>query len=190
MSARAQAVADAGGNGFMAVAATHAALRLAQGSGRLVRSTQDRGVVAVLDSRLATARYGGFLRASMPPFWPTADRDKVLGALRRLDASVGEVLPVLEPGLRADAVRDDGVEAVPDLTSVRPVEPAPVPESTRTAVVQGRAWTAEDDQTLREGVDLGCTVEDLADQFECEVDAVLARLAALGMRAPREDELF
>ncbi len=62
MSARAQAVEDAGGNGFMTVSATHAALRLAQGAGRLIRRSGDRGVVAVLDSRLATARYAGFLR--------------------------------------------------------------------------------------------------------------------------------
>ncbi|HKG52370.1 MAG TPA: helicase C-terminal domain-containing protein, partial [Actinomycetales bacterium] len=80
MSARAQAVADAGGNGFLAVSATHAALRLAQGAGRLVRSGTDRGVVAVLDSRLATARYGEFLRTSMPPLWPTTDRATVLAA--------------------------------------------------------------------------------------------------------------
>ena len=40
MSARAQAVADAGGNGFMTVSAAHAALRLAQGSGRLVRAAR------------------------------------------------------------------------------------------------------------------------------------------------------
>ncbi len=86
-SARTEAVARGGGNGFMAVSATHAALLLAQGAGRLVRTTADRGVVAVLDSRLASARYAGFLRASMPPLWPTTDRDVVLGALRRLDAA-------------------------------------------------------------------------------------------------------
>jgi len=84
MSARAQAVSDAGGNGFMAVSATHAALMLAQGSGRLIRRSSDRGVVAVLDSRLATARYAEFLRSSLPPFWFTTDRDVALGALRRL----------------------------------------------------------------------------------------------------------
>lgn len=84
MSARQQAVADAGGNGFMTVAASHAALRLAQGSGRLIRRDADRGMVAVLDSRLATARYGTFLRSSLPPFWVTTDRDVALGALRRL----------------------------------------------------------------------------------------------------------
>ncbi len=84
MSARQQAVADAGGNGFMTVAASHAALRLAQGSGRLIRRDADRGMVAVLDSRLATARYGTFLRSSLPPFWVTTDREVALGALRRL----------------------------------------------------------------------------------------------------------
>jgi len=84
MSARAQAVTDAGGNGFMSVAATHAALMLAQGSGRLIRSSTDRGVVAVLDSRLATARYAEFLRSSLPPFWLTTEHDVALAALSRL----------------------------------------------------------------------------------------------------------
>ncbi|TDE33228.1 ATP-dependent DNA helicase [Actinomadura sp. 6K520] len=84
-SARSRAVAARGGNGFMAVAATHAALLLAQGAGRLLRSMDDRGVVAVLDPRLATARYGGFLKNSLPPFWATTDPGVVRGALRRLD---------------------------------------------------------------------------------------------------------
>ena len=84
--ARSEAVAAAGGNGFMSVAATHAALLLAQGAGRLIRRAEDRGVVAVLDPRLRTARYGSFLARSMPPLWPTRDRDVVLGALGRLAA--------------------------------------------------------------------------------------------------------
>lgn len=88
MLARQRAVAEAGGNGFMAVAATHAALLLAQGSGRLVRRLSDRGVVAVLDPRLVTARYGSFLRASMPPMWATSDTEIVVGALRRLSGQI------------------------------------------------------------------------------------------------------
>lgn len=84
-SARQKAVSARGGNGFITVAGTHAALLLAQGAGRLLRSAQDRGVIAVLDPRLATARYGSFLRASLPPFWSTHDPDVVRGALRRLD---------------------------------------------------------------------------------------------------------
>ncbi|MBV9352684.1 MAG: ATP-dependent DNA helicase, partial [Mycobacterium sp.] len=55
LSARQRAVAARGGNGFMAVAASHAALLLAQGAGRLLRGVDDRGVVAVLDSRMVTA---------------------------------------------------------------------------------------------------------------------------------------
>jgi ATP-dependent DNA helicase DinG len=83
-SARQRAVAARGGNGFLAVAATQAALLLAQGSGRLLRTLTDRGVVAVLDPRLVTARYAGFLRASLPPFWTTTDPAVAAGALRRL----------------------------------------------------------------------------------------------------------
>ncbi|GAA0314311.1 ATP-dependent DNA helicase [Actinoallomurus spadix] len=86
-SARQRAVAAQGGNGFMAVAATHAALLLAQGAGRLLRSMTDRGVVAILDPRLATARYGTFLRSSLPPFWTTFDSATVKAALRRLDTA-------------------------------------------------------------------------------------------------------
>jgi ATP-dependent DNA helicase DinG len=86
-SARQRAVEARGGNGFLTVAATHAALLLAQGTGRLHRSVADKGVVAVLDSRLATARYAGFLKASLPPFWPTTDPEVARAALRRLDAA-------------------------------------------------------------------------------------------------------
>ncbi|MFE7116966.1 ATP-dependent DNA helicase [Streptomyces sp. NPDC057654] len=87
MSARQKAVEEAGGNGFMAVAATHAALLMAQGAGRLVRASGDRGVVAVLDPRLATARYGSFLRASMPDFWYTTDRNQARRSLAAIDAA-------------------------------------------------------------------------------------------------------
>ncbi|PWW56282.1 ATP-dependent DNA helicase DinG [Actinokineospora spheciospongiae] len=86
-SARQRAVEARGGNGFLTVAATHAALLLAQGAGRLLRSMDDRGIVAILDPRLSTARYGGFLRASLPPFWSTTDPAVVRGALRRLAAA-------------------------------------------------------------------------------------------------------
>ena len=86
-SARQRAVAARGGNGFMTVAASQAALLLAQGAGRLLRTMTDRGVVAVLDPRLMTARYGDFLRASLPPFWTTTDPALVRAALRRLAAA-------------------------------------------------------------------------------------------------------
>lgn len=82
--ARSEAVDRAGGSGFMTVSVAHAATLLAQGAGRLVRSGDDRGVVAVLDPRVATKRYGPALLAALPPFWRTTDRAVVLGALRRL----------------------------------------------------------------------------------------------------------
>ena len=90
-SARQRAVAARGGNGFMTVAAAHAGLLLAQGAGRLLRTMEDKGMVAVLDPRLATARYGGFLRASLPPFWATADPAVARAALRRLAARAGDI---------------------------------------------------------------------------------------------------
>jgi ATP-dependent DNA helicase DinG len=83
-SARQRAIGAQGGNGFLEVAATHAALLLAQGTGRLLRSVHDKGVVAVLDPRLATARYGAFLRATLPPYWGTTDPQVARAALRRL----------------------------------------------------------------------------------------------------------
>jgi ATP-dependent DNA helicase DinG len=62
---------------------------LAQGSGRLLRRTTDRGVVAVLDSRMVTAGYGGYLRASLPPFWQTTNPTQVRAALERLRTASG-----------------------------------------------------------------------------------------------------
>lgn len=84
LQARSNTADAAGRSGFMEVSATHAALLLAQGAGRLLRSTSDRGVVSVLDSRLATKRYGQFLRASLPDFWETTDPTVVREALKRL----------------------------------------------------------------------------------------------------------
>jgi ATP-dependent DNA helicase DinG len=87
-AARSAAVDAAGGSGFAAVSVPIAAVRLAQGAGRLIRSAGDRGVVAVLDSRLETARgYGEYLRRSLPAFWYTTKPDVVRAALKRLAAT-------------------------------------------------------------------------------------------------------
>jgi ATP-dependent DNA helicase DinG len=90
MSARARAVDEAGGSGFQVVSVAHAALLLAQGAGRLIRRSSDRGVIAILDPRVVTARYGSYLLRSLPPMWRTTDRDVALAALRRLDAAASE----------------------------------------------------------------------------------------------------
>ena len=86
VSARQAAIDARGGSGWMQVSLPQAAVTLAQGAGRLIRSGEDRGVVAILDSRLANRRYGGYLRRSLPPFAFMTDPSKVAEALRRLDA--------------------------------------------------------------------------------------------------------
>ena len=85
LSARAAQADAAGGSGFMQISLPRAALLLAQGTGRLIRSLDDRGVVAILDSRIVNKRYGSILLNSMPPFWRTHDGEVVKDALRRLD---------------------------------------------------------------------------------------------------------
>ncbi len=85
MSARAAEADAAGGSGFMQVSLPRAALLLAQGTGRLIRSIDDRGVVAILDSRIITKRYGSVLLNSMPPFWRTSDGAVIRESLKRLD---------------------------------------------------------------------------------------------------------
>ena len=186
-SARSQAIARMGGNGFMAVSATHAALRLAQGAGRLVRRGDDRGVVAILDSRMMTARYAGFLQKSLPPFWPTIDKTMVLAALKRLDETAAEPLPVHEPALRGiaglvDPIPMGGEDEDDPPADDRPVAgDPPVAGSARTAVTQGHAWTSEQDTGLREGVELGLTLEELADHLELDDDVIIARLNLLGL---------
>lgn len=82
--ARTRSVAQSGGNGFMQISATQAAIKVAQGAGRLIRSTDDHGVVAVLDSRLHNARYGNYIRSTLPEFWYTTDAEVTRGALSRL----------------------------------------------------------------------------------------------------------
>jgi ATP-dependent DNA helicase DinG len=178
-SARSQAIARMGGNGFMAVSATHAALRLAQGAGRLVRRSDDRGVVAFLDSRMMTARYAGFLQRSLPPFYPTTDRAMVLAALSRLDATAPPPVAVEEPALRSLT----GARAEPDGTEhPRPVAgPPPVASSSRSAVTAGHAWTDEQDEELRDAAESGMQLDELVDHFELSEGTIAARLEQLDL---------
>ncbi len=79
----------AGPGAFGAVDLPRAGTLLAQGAGRLIRSSDDRGVVAVLDSRLATARYRGALLERVPPMKRTLDRDEVVEFLEGIATSAG-----------------------------------------------------------------------------------------------------
>jgi len=90
MSARAALADESGGSGFMQVSLPRAALLLAQGTGRLIRSVDDRGVVAILDSRIVTKRYGSILLNSMPPFWRTSDGAVIKDSLKRLHKEFSE----------------------------------------------------------------------------------------------------
>ncbi len=79
------ALADSQGrSGFASVSLPKAALLLAQGVGRLIRSSQDKGMVAVLDPRLVNANYSKRLINSLPPFWLTTDPKEARKSLTRL----------------------------------------------------------------------------------------------------------
>jgi len=65
--ARANRIAEEGGNPFLEYALPMMILALKQGFGRLIRTKTDRGVVAILDSRLTTRRYGSLVLKSLPP---------------------------------------------------------------------------------------------------------------------------
>jgi ATP-dependent DNA helicase DinG len=95
--ARLAAAADAGRNGFLEVTLPPAAVLLAQGTGRLIRSTGDRGVVAVLDPRLETAGYSRVLLDSLPGFYRARSKEAVLASLRAIDAAAPPLTPAGVP---------------------------------------------------------------------------------------------
>jgi ATP-dependent DNA helicase DinG len=73
-----------GRNGFMDVYVAEANVMLAQGAGRLIRSMSDKGVVAILDTRLSSKPYGRSMLKSLPPMVVFQDKTKVMSALKRL----------------------------------------------------------------------------------------------------------
>ncbi|MCC5952126.1 MAG: ATP-dependent DNA helicase [Acidimicrobiia bacterium] len=82
ISARRQRATDRGERSFETVDLPMAALQLAQGAGRLIRSHDDRGVVAVLDTRLATSSWRRRLLGALPPLKRSIDPDEVAAFLR------------------------------------------------------------------------------------------------------------
>ena len=90
LSARRERV---GNNAFNMIDLPKAAIMLAQGAGRLIRSSSDRGVVAVLDPRLATSRsYRWKLLDALPPMRRTKDLGEAEQFLREQAQSVTEAL--------------------------------------------------------------------------------------------------
>lgn len=86
-SARAKMVEEGGGNGFREVQLSQAATTLAQAAGRLIRTHEDRGVVAVLDPRLITKSYGRTILETLPPFKVFTEQQVVKDALTRITQS-------------------------------------------------------------------------------------------------------
>lgn len=84
MSARQEDVESRGGNGFMDVYVAAANIMLGQGMGRLIRNSNDRGVVAILDPRLNTTAYGKAMQKSLPPMYRTSNRNQVMKSLRNI----------------------------------------------------------------------------------------------------------
>jgi ATP-dependent DNA helicase DinG len=66
-AARIEAIEQMGGNSFVQYMLPHAAIRMKQGFGRLIRSRDDHGVVLVLDGRIAKKSYGRYFVDSLPP---------------------------------------------------------------------------------------------------------------------------
>ncbi|MGB8328253.1 MAG: ATP-dependent DNA helicase, partial [Steroidobacteraceae bacterium] len=73
-----------GGNPFRDYQLPEAVLALKQGVGRLIRSEEDRGVVAICDPRMTERSYGRVFRASLPPMTVTRELDEALRFLRRV----------------------------------------------------------------------------------------------------------
>lgn len=84
MKARQEEVQKHGGNGFMDIYVSDANIKLAQGVGREIRHTTDRGVVSILDNRLISKAYGAKMLKSLPNMFRTSDMNQVNRSLKNL----------------------------------------------------------------------------------------------------------
>jgi ATP-dependent DNA helicase DinG len=93
VAARQRYIEDTGGSSFYEYSVPQAIIALKQGLGRLIRSTTDRGVLAVLDPRLRTKPYGRTFLRSLPPCQVTSeirDLSKIFGDSQYASASGSE----------------------------------------------------------------------------------------------------
>lgn len=97
-NARRELVDSQGRDGFREVFLATAATALAQAAGRLIRTTSDKGVVAILDPRLHTKRYGKDLLLTIPDFSLHTDLKAVTDALARLTGGMPSHVPVNSKG--------------------------------------------------------------------------------------------
>lgn len=87
IKARLNAMQDAGDNPFMNYQVPRAVITLRQGAGRLIRSSQDKGVLMICDGRIRTTHYGRKFLNSLPEMRRTADGAKICAFLERLAKS-------------------------------------------------------------------------------------------------------
>jgi ATP-dependent DNA helicase DinG len=90
VAARQRYIEDGGGSSFFEYSVPQAIISLKQGLGRLIRSTTDRGVLAVLDPRLKTKSYGRLFLNSLPPCRVTS-RIEDLALVFDLNGAAGTV---------------------------------------------------------------------------------------------------
>lgn len=83
VEARSEAIAAEGEDAFLTYQVPRAVLALKQGLGRLIRSREDRGILAVLDSRLHTRPYGRTFLEGLPP-WPVVESPEALAEAARM----------------------------------------------------------------------------------------------------------
>lgn len=89
IKARLNAMQNGGQNPFMNYQVPRAVITLRQGAGRLIRSSQDKGVLMICDGRLRTTHYGRVFLNSLPNMRRSNKRDKVVAFLARLAGSKG-----------------------------------------------------------------------------------------------------
>jgi ATP-dependent DNA helicase DinG len=77
VAARQRYIDDQGGSSFYEYSVPQAIISLKQGLGRLIRSTTDRGVLAILDPRLRTKAYGRVFLESLPPCRVTSNIEEL-----------------------------------------------------------------------------------------------------------------
>ena len=85
VAARAKFIDDNGGRSFFDYSVPQAVISLKQGIGRLIRSSTDRGVIAILDPRLRTKSYGRDFLASLPRMRITSDLNDVRQIFQQYD---------------------------------------------------------------------------------------------------------
>jgi ATP-dependent DNA helicase DinG len=85
VQARVESLRERGRNPFNEYQVPQAIMMFRQGFGRLIRTRKDRGIVAVLDPRLVTKRYGETFLASLPSCAVTTELDQISGFIRDMD---------------------------------------------------------------------------------------------------------